>query len=324
MGMHPSVSLLEQPIPTSLITSVLNNQPRAQGWREPLTQIIQQEPLIKTHLSQKGLQRLPEGAPPSCVFIGLGLGTSMRLGEALPLDLLGVLLPAERVRRAICAPTLAVMIADNHAYSNGFGQLQVQRSVRRLARSLVRIKAAFGLKELEIIKASDFHSTSEYQRILAQVEARAPARTHPYFKLEVADICYMERTQGGLIKVGWTIRTSPGASTTNDELAFDRKFLRWTGLKSGFIYCSAGRTLDDLHPKVSPYICLDKERRICLDPGESIREKVARSMVHLSESTRRGVKNHLRKIGRCYCEVVEPVSGTWSQRTQTIIERLFN
>ena len=323
MSLHPTTSPREQNFSTALLASALDTGPRTEGWREPLTQLIGQEPLIKTHLSLKGLRRLPAGAPPSCVFIGLGLGTSTRMGEAVPLDLLGILLPAERIRRAIKAPTLAVMIADEHAYANGFGRPRVQRSVQALTKTLARIKAAFGLQELEIIKASDFHSTPEYRQILSAVEARAPAGVHPYFKLEVADTWFMERAHRGLIKVGWSIRTSTAAPTMNDELAFDQRFLRWTELKSGFIYCSAGRVLDDLRPKASPYICLDKDRRICLNPGESIREKVARPLPHLSESTRRGVKNHLRKLGRCYCEAVTPVNGTWSRRTQAIIEHLF-
>jgi hypothetical protein len=293
------------------------------AWRRRLGDLILQEPLIETRPSLAALRQVPAGRPPGAVFVGVGLGTPSRMSEVVPLDILGILLPAERVRYAINAGRLVVLVADAHTRTNGFKHCQVEEQALRVVHTLERIRGALGLKRMQIVRASSFHDTVEYRRILDQVKCRGADEDHPYFGLEVADVQYMNRLHGGIVKVGWTIGRSGIALAGNDEAAFDRRFLRWVGRHIGFVYCRAGRVFDDRRPKASPYVTLNGERRLCLHPEERVKTKVELARQHASEQTARGVKNHLKKIARCYCAVVEPLRGAWDQRMQAILSRIF-
>lgn len=303
-----TVRLTEAPVPLDTA-----------DWKTRLRQLVLQEGLIETRPSLAALERVDRSAPPAAVFLGVGLCTESRLSAALPLDFLGMLLPAERVRRAVGARVLCVMLADVHALGNGFAADQVERQARQTEQSLWRIKSALRLPAMEIVRASSFHGTASYRRVLAEVGLRAGPHEDPYFIRQVADLEYLDRRAGGALKVGWTISASSRVKRRRDEVAFDDRFRQWVGKNVGFVYCKAGRTLDDRRPKASPYVAVEPARRVCLRPGEEVRAKLERARGVAAEITVKGVVRHLKAVTRSFSELVEPLGGPVDRRAQAVI-----
>jgi hypothetical protein len=288
------------------------------AWLEAMAHVVQQSPLIETRPSLEALdvaRRLPA---PRVVFVGIGLCTERHLGRGIPLDVLGLLLPAEQLRRAVGARDIVVLVADLHALENNLDRARVRALTRRWLETLRRLQSTV-LGRLRVICASELHASEGYRAVLDEVRRRAPAAEHPYVVREVADVEHLRREAGGLLKVGWTV--GPASTRRWDEVAFDRRFRSWLGTPAGFVYCRAGRALDDRRPKVPPYLVRDPEHRICLHPGEEVELKLARAAVlgRSSAQTIRGVRNHLRRIARVYSEVAHPLQGAVERRAQAII-----
>jgi hypothetical protein len=291
----------------------------AVDWKTRLRQLILQEGLIETRPSLAALERVDRVNPPSAVFLGVGLCTGSQLSAALPLDFLGMLLPAERVRRAVGARTLCVMLADVHALGNGFAADRVERRARQTEQTLWRIRTALRLPAMEIVRASSFHGSASYRRVLAEVGLRAGRQEDPYFIRQVADLEYLDRRAGGVLKVGWTISASSRVKRRRDEVAFDDRFRQWVGKNAAFVYCKAGRTLDDRRPKASPYVAVEPGRRVCLRPGEEVLDKLERARGVAAAATVKGVVRHLRAVTRSFSELVEPLRGPVDRRAQAVI-----
>jgi len=248
---------------------------RRPNWLARVREAVLQEPLIETRPTLAALEGLRWSRAPRAVVVGLGICTTRQTSAALPVDVLGVLLPAERIRRAAGAGALVVVVADEHAASNGLDGYQIKSRTRQTVRTLERIRRA-GLTQMRIARASSFHFSPDFQEVLAEVRRRAPRDEHPYFLQEVADIEYLHRRWGGVLKVGWTISASGAVERRQDELAFDRRFRSWIGRHVGFAYCRAGRTLDPQQPKACPYITVEPRHRICLEPDEEQHGNAAR------------------------------------------------
>ncbi len=303
-------------------------QPRAGtkdgDWREALRREVQQEPLVETRLTLDSLEGSGAEAAPRAVFIGLGLCSRQKLSQGLPLDLLGMLLPAERVRRAVGAPSLVVLVADTHALSNRFEPGEVEYQAGRAVETLTRLGDRLELDTLSVLRASALTSDGAYQAVHSEVKDLAPEDTDSYVTREVADIAHLQRNLGSIVKVGWTISASAQVSRDSDELTFDRSFRRWTGRPLCAVYCKAGRALDDAHPKVSPYVTVNPDRRVCLRQDEDVAARIASAQERVSRDTLRGVRNHLRAITRAYSQLVAPLNGPVEQRAQQVLERIWS
>jgi hypothetical protein len=291
-------------------------------WLARLKRVSLQEPLIETRPTLAALQRAEGSSPPKAIFVGLGICSRRQMSRALPVDVLGMLLPAERLRRAAGASTLVAVVADEHALSNNFEAYLVKSRAQSTVRTLERVRESF-LDRMQILTASSFHGTDDYRSILAAIERNAPGGEHPYFLREAADIEYLHRRFDGILKVGWSIGPSIRNRRKLDELAFDRRFRSWVGRHVGFVYCKAGRTLDRRQPKMAPYVALDPRLRICLDPGDDVAGKLELARRTASTDVIRGVRNHLRRIARAFDGLIEPLPGTVEQRIQAIITRSF-
>ncbi len=292
-------------------------------WRQALNEVALQEPLIRTRLSLAALEQACAcTATPGAVFIGLGLCSPDQLSQGLPLDIIGLLLPAERIRRAVGASALVVLVADSHALLNRFDRREVARSTEEVCAALDRARWALGLDALRVTRATSLHAAPAYREALKRVERVAPDGAGAYFTREAADIAHLQRELGGIVKVGWSISGAPGPSHVIDELAFDRSFCTWTGEPLCAVYCKAGRALDDQRPKASPYITLRPERRICLRVGEDVAGKLALGAQVASGETVRGVRNHLKAMTRSYAQLVEPLEGPLERRAQHMLDRL--
>lgn len=294
-------------------------------WKTRLEKRILQEPLIETRPSLQALHRIARRPPPRAVLMGIGLCTRTQLGRGLPIDVLGMLLPAEHVRRTVGARSLVVLIADEHALSNHFDPDLVRRRASELAETFARMKQALRLHTLTVIRASSFHHTQRYRAVLQEIERRSPALGHPYIEKQVADTEYLDRTYQGILKVGWTIgsgRSPERAGARCDETVFDARVRACFGNHIGFVYCKAGRSLDDRRQKAVPYVALEPTARICLRPDENVVRKLRRAQGHATPDTIHGYRNHLRAVAYSYARHVAPLSGSLEHRVQTIISRI--
>lgn len=298
-------------------------QDKTGGWREDLRRVVLQDPLVETRLSLDGLEGPVQGEPPKAIFIGLGICSRQKLSQGLPLDLLGMLLPAQRAQRAMGARDMVVLVADSHALSNRFNPDDVARQAEQVVATLEQIKQRLGLDPLTVVRASTFNADPDYAQTHALVREQAPAQADNYVTREVADIVHLQRKYGDILKVGWTISASADVCRACDELAFDHSFRTWTGRPLWAIYCKAGHALDDAQPKVSPYVTVDDERRICLREDEDVAARLARGRALASPATVRAVRNHLRAITRAYSQQVKPLTGPVEQRTQQVLSHLW-
>lgn len=287
-------------------------------WEHRLRSFVRQSPLVETRPSLCSLERSSFPVRPKVVFTGIGLCTPDRLSVGLPLDVLGLLLPAEALRRALGSQWLLVLIADVHALGNGFDPALVEERAQETERVLQRVRDAFRLPRLRIQRASSFQGRPAYLRLHERVRRQAEG-LQDYVTREMADVEFLHRQWGGLLKVGWTVSRDCRSSHQADEMLFDEEFRRWFGDHVGFVYAKAGRALDDRRPKACPYIATDPDRRILLHPREDVSAKLREAASQVEISTIRGVKRHLAAVTRAHREVVGPVSGPVELRIQRII-----
>ena len=294
-------------------------------WKKGLEKRILQEPLIETRPSLEALHRMAHRPPPRAVLVGIGLCTKTQLSGVLPVDVLGMLLPAEHIRRTVGARSLVVLIADEHALSNDFDPVLVRRRSSELTEMFARIEQVLRLQSLRVIRASSFHHTARYRALLQEIERSSPGMGHSYIKKQVADTEYLDQAYQGIIKVGWTLGSgsSPESSGARcDESVFDAHVRTCFGNHTGFVYCKAGRSLDDMKQKAVPYVALEPAARICLRPEENVFRKLKRAQGNATPETIHGYRNHLRAMAYSFAKHIEPLSGPLEHRVQTVISRI--
>lgn len=288
--------------------------------RERMATLARQSPLVETRPSVTALADAV-AQPPRAVFAGIGLVTNSRVSEAVPFDVLGLVLASEAVRRAVHAEHLLVLVADAHALHEGVELRSVERCADSYMHALQAIATGCNLRHMRVLRASELHARGSFARTLRAIEERAPAGTDGYVTREVADIAYLRSEYRGLVKVGWTLKPS-AIGAERDERLFDTCFRSWVGTDTWFMYAKPGRVFDDRGQKAPPYVTRDVARRLCLHPSEDAAQKLADNRKRVSDSTWRGVCNHLRAITRAYSQMVRPLSGPLAERTQSLIDQV--
>ena len=300
--------------------SAAARQARQSDWRARLAQTVVQEPLFETGASLESLRRM--GRPARTVFLGVGLCARVELSKAVPLDLLGMVLPAELVRRALGAGSLCVLIADRHALANGFPAAAVEQRARAAEAVVQRIAARCRMGAISIVRASSFHDAGDYRAVLEKMRQGPLARHHEYVLRQLADAAYLERELGPLLKVGWAL---PGAQAfrQRDERAFDGALPGALGDRVGFVYCKPGRTLSNASPRMPPYVVKHPEARLCLDRRDDVASKLATAARQASPQTFAAHQRHLRRLVYSYNRWVEPLPhGPIEARIGQLIARL--
>jgi hypothetical protein len=309
--------------PSKQVDAVTSPAGAAPRWLRRLRNAALQSPLVESRPTLAGLRPLEAGAAPRAVFLGVGLCTREVLSRTLPVDLVGLLLTAERARQSLRAPTLLVAVADVHARENEFDALAVRRRAQETEAVLQRLGERLRLPRMRVVRASQFQDSAGYRRILEWVDEVSAQDEHPYVMREAADIEYLHRQFGGLLKLGWSVSSLPKGTERFDEVAFDRRYQEWVGNGVGFVYAKAGRALDDRCPKVSPYTVVEPARRICLRPDEDVARKLREAETRVQPSTIRGVRRHLARITREFRDLVAPVDGDVETRIQQIIDHVL-
>lgn len=288
-------------------------------WRAQLEQAVLQEPLLFTQPSLAALGDADRGSAPGAVMVGVGLCTPDALTTAMPFDLLGLLLPAEQLRRAVGATAVVTLVADTHAHDTGFDPATIESRAKAAVQALLRVRARLGLEAMCVVRASRLHATTRYREWFRTVQARAGTEVSPYLVRQVADVACLDDRLGGIVKLGWMVGRDR-EDAIGDEAAFDRWVEPWSRRRPLFAYARAGRTLDPARRKAPPYIELDPDRRVTLSPSERVEDKLARAP---DAEARNGVENHLRAIGNTFARTIEPVRGPAAARAQRILDRLY-
>lgn len=290
-------------------------------WLKKLRRVARDEPLIQTGPSLSSLRNLPPRPAPRCVFMGVGLCTPSTLTQALPLDVLGMILPAETIRAALNIDQLVLLVADTHARTHRFPPRQVEARANLATEQLERIKHRLGLSRMTVLRASDFHDTAPYRKILSSVYRQADFDIPEYVRRQVADVAYLSQERGPIIKVGWSLGSGPAR---RDERALDALVHPLTRTDATYVYCRPGTALDDQRPKAAPYVAINEKTRICLTADENVAEKLQSAQQCTSDPTIRAVKNHLKAITSTYAKAIAPLSGHVPKRAQSVIETLCN
>lgn len=301
--------------------SIESNSPLLDdSWRGRLASVIEQDPLIRSTPSRPAVKALTDA--PRTIYMGVGLCTRTEVTRGLPFDLLGMVLPAEAIRRAVGASQLVVLVADAHAMTNHLPPERVEQRARLTVRALARIARRLSLSRLVVVRASKLAARDDFQRILRAVRRAGEGQYHPYVLQQVADVAYFSRSSGSVVKVGWALGQT--ARGLNDETRFDRLVAPLSGARAAYVYCWPGRTLDDARGRAPPYIVSDPEKRVLLQTDENVFEKLRRAEGEASRPTVKAVRAQLRRVAASYARLIAPVRGASVEaRAQAILETLY-
>lgn len=213
------------------------------------------------------------------------------LSIGLPFDVLSFFFVSELIKRSLILSKVIVLIADNHALSNNkFDEKQIEILANKTLDQLEKVVRNFVFKNFEIVKASDIHKLTSFQKILSNI----PNMKNEYLRLEVADTLWLKENKNLKIKLGWAI-SKENRIEGNDERFFDKDIIsNCPGVS--LIHLQAGRTLDRNRPKASPYLSLVSENRLLLIKGERVKEKINLGLNNWGNSSMGGLESHLHDI----------------------------
>lgn len=241
-----------------------------------ISNILKNEPLF---VGEFGVSKQIPGS----IFFGLGLCTSKKPAIAVPFDILSFFLTAELIVRQVPHLKTFVLIADTHASSNLFMNIEmITKSKTKLTDISQKIINNLNLSNFSVIFASQISQLPSFMGILNSL----PALENPYLRQEIADVIWLSRHENLMAKLGWSLDLKPN-SKGHDERFFDLEIQKFLDKPVQFIHLEAGRTFDTLKPKASPYIAVEGENRILLKSDEKVSEKMTvankESRLHLSK-----------------------------------------
>lgn len=270
-----------------------------------LRKAIMQEPLLEREASLAGTAKL---ALPANLFFGIGLCNRHALSCGMPADVLRMVAISEKI-----GGKKTILIADAHAKFNGFGHKEIDRVAHMQQDTLQGVCGKLGLRNWEIVLASDIIGNPAYQSILRTINEE-----NEYVRKELADIWWMRQERGVMLKVGWALNGSRNSS----ETFFDGKFSSGKGGEMSFIYVESGRTFDPAKPRAPPYFCDNPQNRMLLKAGENAQAKIAKAREVFGEAgVNRGL-NHLKLLVRVFEGMAGTVErGQAHERIQAMLDR---
>lgn len=294
----------------------------AQDRLAALTKTIRNEALIEAEPSLQFLNPDSLQEPGGSIYYGTGLTTPRAISEGLPFDVLGMMLTAEKLRRAGHMDSVYHHIADTHAKTNDWiSHEDVDQVAARTLDTLERVKRGLGLEHFQFVLSSSFDTSDEYQALVKGFDS---SEEHEYVRREMADMEWY-RTHGDVrIKMGWIIQAKE-TEMGFDERRFDREYLKFHPGQMSFIYTKPGRTMDTSRPKASPYISVAGEQRLMLAPDTDVKTVLGAQ----SDPNLGGAKKHLLTIVRAYEDLYGSLGKigqnglTYEDKIQHIINQCF-
>lgn len=283
-----------------------------------LQKLLQNDALFEGAPSLSGINPEVIETPGGSIYYGTGLSTSKEISIALPFDVLSMVLSAERIRRTLGMDKIYHFIADTHAKSNKlYPDDFVDKRAKETKEQLETMFANLGLDAFEIIFASDFDKSPEYNEIYQSFSTDK----HEYVKREVADIEWLRRNKNLKLKVGWIIQANE-TDLGFDERVFDREYAEKMGNTISFVYLKPGRTFDKSRPKASPYIHIASETRLLLKKDEDVKAKLAEAESVWGDKHLGGVRGYFTDIVRAYEKVIGPLGKLpVEEKIQAIIDK---
>jgi hypothetical protein len=259
--------------------------------------IVQNEALIEAGPSLPLIERLDDSTGGS-IYYGTGVTTPRAISVGVPFDVLGMVLIAERLRRAADFDLVYHHIADTHATTNAWIDPDAVIEVAdRTQETLRNVCANLGLDHFRIVRASTLETEPQYLSLLRHFNGLS--NEHEYVRRELADMEWYRRTADVRLKLGWIIQAKE-TDIGFDERRFDREYLRTVGPDLSFIYVKPGRTFDPSRPKVSPYVSVQGESRLLLQPGIDVAEVIEQAVRATGDVQLGGARKHLNHIVRLY------------------------
>ena len=265
---------------------------------EAISKLVKNEALIETEPSLEMLDANVVDTEGGSLYYGTGLTTPREISVGLPFDVLGMILTAEKLRRACGFENIYHHIADTHAKTNEWISPEaVDARANQVVNTLHKVKEKLKLDNFFPILSSSFDATSEYK---SMVDSFASSEEHEYVRREMADMEYYRAHFGVKIKLGWIIQARE-TDMGFDERRFDQEFRKLRGNVLSFIYTKPGRTFNPNRPKVSPYIKIASEGRLLLDSSEKVSD-ILEAGVIMSKGDKHlgGARKHLESIVRLY------------------------
>lgn len=182
-----------------------------------LADLVQKEPLLLSSDSAEW-DKTKASEKKSTVFLGIGIcSRNGDLSVGLPFDAVGYLASAEYVRRSVGIDTCAILVADEHAAANtNHSSLNIQAQTEEVMRQTRAICAALSVPA-SIVRGSEIAEDEYFQQIYRYVTTTVE---NDYARREIADIAWMQKNHGDVIKLGWLM----GKGGTSDEAWFDAQF----------------------------------------------------------------------------------------------------
>ncbi len=223
---------------------------------------------------------------PANLYFGTGLTSRAEISAGLPFDFLGMMLPAELLRRKLGLGKVIQEISDTHAYlvNQNVDPRVVSEKARTQKALIDRIAKRLGMQDTyEVVCASSYQTTQEYQAITKELrevvagtkdaglspQFSAEIGENPYFRMQWAGMAYLRRQQNVQVKLSWLIEDDSKIKGY-DERAFDRGFLSLGRDSMSFAYVYSGLTFDSASNfRVIPYTAKSGEQRLMLQDGES-------------------------------------------------------
>lgn len=280
---------------------------------------VRNEPLFEAGPTMSRIHSKTFTKPNRSIFYGTGLCTPTELTVGLPFDILGMILVAERIRRAFGFNKVFHHIADTHAKSNGkWDETKIDDLAQWTKTTLERILKNLEFKDFIVSMASSFDKTDEFKEILQSL----PDEAHEYIQREVADIEWYRRTHNVSLKLGWII--VDGGEGGNNETLFDDRFEHEFPNSMSFAYFSPGRTFDKSRQRVSPYIVTNGENRLILEQGEDVVAKFKKAEQEFGDKYFGGARKHLEDVVHSFEKLFGNLERmSLEQKLQFILEKVL-
>jgi hypothetical protein len=221
--------------------------------------LVEEEPLIDgVEINSDSLNAL---------YLGIGLCNSDELSHEMPFDVLSMLLSGEKLKRELGFLHNDVLIADEHAKTNGLDLSDIDTAAKYRRDLFWQIFDRLGLRDWNVHLASDICRKSDYMDTLREVSMSLPPGMHQYVAMELADMEWF-RKNGTDVKLGWRSKGSK-----YDEEFFDRLYREHIDRPLTFIYTKPGRALNG--NTFPPYLSThEPNERLNLIRDEDIESKI--------------------------------------------------
>ena len=189
-------------------------------------------------------------------FVGVGLISGDNLSPSFPEDLHAYLSDSAHTMNEYRCRHRLILVADTHALEllkakgtrGAPHDVQVEKLVESLS-SIVSDLSRSLLLPIQLVRASSLMQIPRYGESLKESTA---STSNIYLAHQMADLLYLNRMYGSVLKVGWSGSDSI-ATKQRDEYWFDRQFVSRYGKMGTCFYYLSGRWSAAQGTYLSPY-----------------------------------------------------------------------